>query len=163
MYDNSIEKAIFTACVAEPRDFTEEEKQYILDSAPGCGDCHSNFCAELVFWFKSRLSNDCWTNANVAFIKAISTIPIRDQTKHNNSATVQRVSLDCQQIATILAALRHWQQSTRTVDRLSFPYFHNVEPLNDVAIDVLCEEINASKPLLIDNTRFSNCQTIDWE
>lgn len=87
MCDQSIEEAIFTACFAEPRDFSEEEKQYILNSTSESDDCNFNFRDSLLFWFESRLSDNCWTKANVEFVKAISTTSIKKQTKHNNLTT----------------------------------------------------------------------------
>lgn len=163
MYDQFIEKAIFTACVAEPRDFTEAEKQYILNCASEGSDRNSNFRDNLLFWFESRLSNDCWTEANIAFIKALSKTPNKGRTECNKLATFQHVSLDSQQLATILAALGHWQQSTRTVDRFAFPHFNFIDPLGDAEIDVLCEKINCPTTLLTDNATSSNCQTIDGD
>lgn len=166
MSNQYIEEAMFAACFAEPRDFTKEEKQYILNSASESGNRHSNFRDSLLCWFEYRISNDCWTKANVEFIKGISTTSIKEQTKYSNSTTFQHVSFDYQQLATILAALHHWQQSTRTVDRFSFPHFDNVEPLGDAEIDVLCEEIKCPKPLLTDNAAFNNCKTLvdgDWK
>jgi len=51
--------------------------------------------------------------------------------------------LDRQQVATILAALRHWQ-SLEQSQRSAYPQFSvdGTEPLNNEAIDQLCEQIN---------------------
>jgi hypothetical protein len=49
------------------------------------------------------------------------------------------------EIATILAALRHWQATVSDGERISFPhFFEDIEPLSDVEIDALCEVINVA-------------------
>jgi len=46
-----------------------------------------------------------------------------------------------QKTATVLAALRLWQDTNPVSDKYQ-GYFEEVEPLNDEEIDALCEEIN---------------------
>jgi len=52
------------------------------------------------------------------------------------------LSVNSQEIATLLAALRHFQKSTKLNDRKSWLHFEQIEPLTDNEIDVLCEKIN---------------------
>ncbi len=53
--------------------------------------------------------------------------------------------LNPQELATILAALRHWQH---TVDpqakatAMTYPQFEEVQPLSSAEIDDLCERLN---------------------
>jgi hypothetical protein len=47
-------------------------------------------------------------------------------------------------LATILAALRHWQATVSDGERNAFPHFaEDIEPLSDEEIDALCEVMNA--------------------
>lgn len=47
------------------------------------------------------------------------------------------------EIATILAALRHWQATVNDAERDVFPHFYeDIEPLSDEEIDALCELMN---------------------
>ena len=46
-----------------------------------------------------------------------------------------------EELSTILAALRHWQESVKYNDRQSYPHFLDVCPLDDYGIDCLCEKI----------------------
>ena len=58
-----------------------------------------------------------------------------------------QVTLNNQQIATVLAALRYWQRFTKIEHRSASPHFEDfqdVVPLFDAEIDELCEEINSS-------------------
>lgn len=56
--------------------------------------------------------------------------------------------LEARRVATILAALRYWQQDRRHMD-LSLmdegDHFHDHTPLSEEEIDALCEEINLSE------------------
>lgn len=46
-------------------------------------------------------------------------------------------------LATILAALRHWQSTVKNGERDKFPHFSKeIEPLSDDEIDTLCELLN---------------------
>ena len=46
-------------------------------------------------------------------------------------------------LATILAALRHWQATVKDGERNASPHFaEDVEPLSDEEIDTLCELMN---------------------
>jgi hypothetical protein len=48
-------------------------------------------------------------------------------------------------MATILAALRHWQATVNDDERKAFPHFaEDIEPLSDAEIDTLCEVINVA-------------------
>ena len=60
---NPIIEAINLACTVEPRDFNEEEKQYILNN--------KSFRDDLRFWWESTASDCCWTPANFDFIKSL--------------------------------------------------------------------------------------------
>ncbi len=53
------------------------------------------------------------------------------------------LGLDRQQVATVLAALRHWQ-SVEQSQRSAYPQFStdSIEPLDNEAIEQLCEQIN---------------------
>jgi hypothetical protein len=47
-------------------------------------------------------------------------------------------------LATLLAALRHWQATVNPAERNAFPHFcEDIEPLSDEEIDALCELMNA--------------------
>jgi len=48
---NQIKKAIHVATTQEPRDFTESEKQYILNN--------ESYRKELLFWFEFNNSDGC--------------------------------------------------------------------------------------------------------
>jgi hypothetical protein len=51
--------------------------------------------------------------------------------------------LSDREIATILAALRHWQATVNNAERNAFPHFtEDIEPLSDEEIDALCELLN---------------------
>lgn len=51
--------------------------------------------------------------------------------------------LSDRKIATILAALRHWQATVNDDERNAFPHFYeDIEPLSDEEIDALCELLN---------------------
>lgn len=53
-------------------------------------------------------------------------------------------------LATILAALRHWQSTVNDAERDAFPHFsEEIEPLSDEEIDTLCELLNIQTILLI--------------
>lgn len=53
-------------------------------------------------------------------------------------------------LATILAALRHWQATVNDDERNAFPHFaEEIEPLSDEEIDTLCELLNIQTILLI--------------
>ena len=50
-------------------------------------------------------------------------------------------------MATLLAALRHWQATVNDDERNAFPHFaEEIEPLSDAEIDALCEVINVASP-----------------
>lgn len=70
---------------------------------------------------------------------------------------------NCQQVATILAALRHWQKSTTKADRLAYPHFDEIMPLDDAEINVLCEEINSSNQQLSTDATVSTSGIIDGD
>jgi predicted DNA-binding transcriptional regulator YafY len=57
-----------------------------------------------------------------------------------------------QELATVLAALRHWQQSLRREHGrvAAWPHFEDQEPLTLREIDELCERLNSSDLLLLD-------------
>lgn len=61
----------------------------------------------------------------------------------SNLSPNHHIAIDCRQLATVLAALRHWQKSTDPTTRLAFPHFNEITPLDNVEIDVLCEDINS--------------------
>ena len=50
--------------------------------------------------------------------------------------------MDKRQVATVLAALRHFQKTVREEYRHGLEHFTEVTPLSDVEIDDLCETIN---------------------
>jgi hypothetical protein len=46
-------------------------------------------------------------------------------------------------LATILAALRHWQATVKDGERNAYPHFsEHLDPLSDEEIDALCELMN---------------------
>jgi len=49
------------------------------------------------------------------------------------------------ELATVLAALRNWQEVVDEHDRLDFPHFLDIEPLSDDEIDTLCEKLNTEE------------------
>lgn len=51
------------------------------------------------------------------------------------------------QLSTLLAALRHWQTEVDYSERLSYPHFDDVEPLNNDEIEQLCDLLNGSEAL----------------
>ncbi len=59
IYNNEIEEEINIACSCpfEMRDFTNQEKQYIISYIP--------FREKLLAWFESTHSDGCWTEENV--------------------------------------------------------------------------------------------------
>jgi len=52
------------------------------------------------------------------------------------------MKLSEEQLATVLAALRHWQETTDYRGRGAYPHFEEHCPLDDSEIDLLCEMIN---------------------
>lgn len=60
---NSVVGSINLACTVEPRDFSEEQKQYILNN--------QSLRDDLMFWLESTVSDNCWTPANFDFIKSL--------------------------------------------------------------------------------------------
>jgi len=48
------------------------------------------------------------------------------------------------ELATVLAALRHFQESTREDERRHWPHFEEGPAMNDEQIDHLCEEMNTT-------------------
>lgn len=56
-----------------------------------------------------------------------------------------------QELATVLAALRHWQQTLRREHGrvATWPHFDEHEPLGLQEIDELCERLNGSEVLLL--------------
>ena len=50
--------------------------------------------------------------------------------------------------ATVLAALRYWQERTRNQHQNGW-HFENVKPLTPEQIDTLCERINTDEPPLV--------------
>jgi hypothetical protein len=59
-----LESQIFSACGCpiERRDFTNEEIRYIL--------MHHSLQDDLLFWFESTLSDGCWTEEAVRFMRS---------------------------------------------------------------------------------------------
>ncbi len=68
---NQIEKAIHIATTQEPRDFTEEEKQYLLNN--------ENYRKDMLFWFESNNSDGCWTKATVEFMNKLYTFKVENR------------------------------------------------------------------------------------
>lgn len=61
---------------------------------------------------------------------------------HKNRST----RLNKRQLATVLAALRYWQQDlVENEEPPISPHFHDVTPLTDDEIDELCDQLNAMK------------------
>lgn len=53
------------------------------------------------------------------------------------------MNINNRELATVLAALRHWQDTVPYNDRDAMPHFdEETYPLDDYEINVLCEEIN---------------------
>jgi len=48
--------------------------------------------------------------------------------------------------ATILAALRYWQEETQMSQRKNHDHFESMVPLDDDEIDELCERLNSKDP-----------------
>ena len=50
------------------------------------------------------------------------------------------------ELATVLAALRHWQETTLENERMCYPHFlpahKNINPMTDSEVDDLCEKLN---------------------
>lgn len=58
-----VQTAIHIACHEFPRNFSNQEKQYILSNQP---------CREdLLFWFESTASDWCWTDENRRFMESL--------------------------------------------------------------------------------------------
>ncbi|WP_181824421.1 hypothetical protein [Chroococcidiopsis thermalis] len=70
MNKKSICQTIDSACGNEPRDFTFQEKQYILDYQSSNDRSDRAFLDGLLFWFESTTSDGCWTQANVEFMQS---------------------------------------------------------------------------------------------
>lgn len=49
------------------------------------------------------------------------------------------------ELATVLAALRHWQATVPESDRAAWPYFCDVPPLDNAGVDRICAEINGEE------------------
>lgn len=62
--DNYLEDEIYAACDENPRDFSEEEKDYIREQ--------SDVQKVLLDWFRNDLSVDCWTENNREFMQFLS-------------------------------------------------------------------------------------------
>lgn len=61
----------------------------------------------------------------------------------------QDIRLTPQELATVLAALRHWQHTICSQGdgaARSFPHFEAVPPLTSDEIDDLCERLNCDMP-----------------
>lgn len=58
------------------------------------------------------------------------------------------MKLNSREIATVLAALRYYQSYTTMVDRGNDEHFglDELEPMDDLEIDSLCEKINVREP-----------------
>jgi hypothetical protein len=58
------------------------------------------------------------------------------------------MELTNKETATVLAALRYWQDETRDYPELmdDFDHFEDIEPLTDQEINDLCERINLDHP-----------------
>lgn len=59
------EQQIFSACNEIIRDWQIEEKSYILKN--------KNIMKMLISWYKSNLSDGCWTAGNLLFIRKLIT------------------------------------------------------------------------------------------
>lgn len=63
MFDsNYLEDEIYGACDENPRDFTQEEINYIKEQ--------EDVQRILLDWFRNDLSVDCWTENNRAFMQS---------------------------------------------------------------------------------------------
>lgn len=57
-------------------DFSEEEKQHLLD----CIESNPDYCHELLAWYESNDSDGYWTEDNIQFVKSLrSAMFIYDQ------------------------------------------------------------------------------------
>jgi len=73
--------------------------------------------------------------------------------------------------ATVLAALRYWQEETQMSQRKNHDHFESMVPLDDDEIDELCENLNTDPILnrccrdheLQKNQGLENCLCCDWE
>lgn len=70
MNEKSFCQSIDSACGDEPRDFTPQEKQYILYCQSSNDESDRTFLDGLLFWFESTTSDGCWTQANVEFMRS---------------------------------------------------------------------------------------------
>lgn len=71
MNEKSLCQSIDSACGNEPRDFTPQEKQYILYCQSSNDQSDRTFLDGLLFWFESTASDGCWTQANVEFMHGL--------------------------------------------------------------------------------------------
>lgn len=55
------------------------------------------------------------------------------------------MQLNSQELATTLAALRHFQLTVKHTTRKEHLHFDDVSPLNDEEIDQLCDKINQAE------------------
>jgi hypothetical protein len=62
--NNQIEDAIFAACDEYPRDFTQEEMDYIY--------INDSIKRVLLSWFENELSHDCWTPQQRTFMQSLA-------------------------------------------------------------------------------------------
>ena len=46
------------------------------------------------------------------------------------------------ELTTVLAALRHWQETMTEDDRFAWPHFLDCDPLANEEIDLLCENLS---------------------
>lgn len=58
------EQQIFSACTDKIRNFSQDEKSYILQN--------QSLIDELICWYESNLSYGCWTAANLLFIRQLA-------------------------------------------------------------------------------------------
>ena len=58
------EQQIFSACTEKIRNWQADEKYYIIQ--------HQNLINRLMDWYKSNLSDGCWTAGNLLFILQLS-------------------------------------------------------------------------------------------
>jgi len=49
------------------------------------------------------------------------------------------------ELATVLAALRHWQETMTEDERFAWPHFLDCDPLSDDEIDTLCEKLSTEE------------------
>ncbi|KAB8333582.1 hypothetical protein SD80_012355 [Scytonema tolypothrichoides VB-61278] len=165
MNNSRIEERIFSACNSSvsAREFTDEEKRYILE--------HQKFREDMLRWFESNSSDGCWTEEAVNFMRCfydywevlrliinlygISPEDAQMLLGENVLDPALNLSLLSQrQIATMLAALRLFQQQLITTNMVEmFPEhfdYGNILPLSPVEIDHLCEQINVSQEIETD-------------